>query len=64
MIVGACGDAFKVISGGAIQDVSVDNFMFYYLLCAVIPFNLLLSLIVVVITLPIHHRLKVLYDRL
>lgn len=64
MIVGACGDAFKVISGGVIQDVSVDNFMFYYLLCAVIPFNLLLSLIVVVITLPIHHRLKVLYDRL
>ena len=61
-IIGASSSAFKAISGGAISEVTVDNFMFYYLLCAVLPFNALLSSIVLIITWPIHKRLKVLYD--
>ena len=36
--------------------------MFYYIMFAVIPFNLFLSLIVVGVTVPVHKRLKVLYE--
>jgi len=42
--------------------VTADNFMVCYVFLAVIPFNLMLSLIVVLITIPIHNRLKALYD--
>lgn len=63
-IVGACADALKLISFGHITDVTKENFMLYYLFFAVVPFNLLISLIIVLITLPVHRRLKILYERI
>ena len=62
-IIGLSGDAFKLITFGKIDSITPTNFMKYYLLFAVIPFNLLLSIVVIVITLPVHKRLKVLYDK-
>jgi len=41
--------------------VTLDNYMSMYLLFAVVPFNLLISVIVSLITLLVHKRLKVLY---
>ena len=61
-IIGASRDALKLISFGHITNVTKSNFMFYYIFFAVIPFNLLLSGIVVLVTAPIHNRLKALYD--
>ncbi len=61
-LVGMCNDAFKLISFGNITDVNQSNFMFYYIFFAVIPFNLLLSLIVIGVTALVHKRLKILYD--
>ena len=52
----------RLITFGAIKNVSASNFMFYYIMFAVIPFNLFLSLIVVGVTVPVHKRLKVLYE--
>lgn len=60
-LIGICNQAFSVISFGNIK-ANADNFMLWYVLLAVIPFNLLLSLIVIIITLPVHKRLKDLYD--
>lgn len=62
-LLGMCSDAFKLISFGKINNITLDNFMMYYVLLAVIPFNLLLSLIVIIVTLPVHKRLRLLYDR-
>lgn len=62
-IVAASSDAFKLISSGKII-VNKENFMFYYLLLAVVPFNLLLSTVVLLITWPIHKRIKVLYTKI
>lgn len=61
-IIKASSAAFKAISGGAITEVTVDNFMFYYLVYAVLPFNSILAAVVLLITWPIHKRLRVLYD--
>ena len=44
------------------SDVTADSFMFYYQIFAVIPFNLLLSSIVVIITSLVHNKLKALYN--
>ncbi len=63
-IIGACSDAFRMMSGGRITNVTIDNFMFYYVMIAVIPFNALLAFIVLIITWPIHKRLKILYNRI
>lgn len=63
-LLGMCRDAFKLISFGHITNITMDDFMFYYIVLAIIPFNLLLSLIVVIITIPIHKRLKRLYDQI
>ena len=63
-LLGMCTDAFKLISFGHITNVTFDNFMLYYILLAVIPFNLLLSLIVVIITAPLHKRLRIVYDKI
>ncbi len=63
-IIGASSDAFKMISGGRITDVTIDNFMFYYLMIAVIPFNAMLATVVLLITWPIHKRLRILYNRI
>lgn len=64
VIIAASNQAFQTISGGNMPVITNDNFMTYYLLFAVVPFNSLLALIVIIITLPIHKRLKVLYDGL
>lgn len=63
-IIAACSDAFKMMSGGRIKEVTMDNFMFYYLTMAVIPFNAMISAIVLLVTWPIHKRLKVLYNHI
>lgn len=42
--------------------VTKDNFMVNYIIFAIIPFNLLLSSVVVGVTVLVHGRLKVLYD--
>ena len=40
-IIGASRDALKLISFGHITNVTKSNFMFYYIVFAVIPFNLI-----------------------
>ena len=60
-LVGMTSDAIKTITFGKVTITSA-NYMPTYILFAVIPFNLILSLGVVLITAPVHHRLKVLYD--
>lgn len=61
-IVNACKDAIKMITFGKVDNVDANNFMMYYLLFAVLPFNLLIALVVTGITALVHKRLRVLYD--
>jgi len=61
-LVGMCRDSFKLITFGLVNNVNASNFMIYYIILAVIPFNLILSGIVVLVTLLVHKRLKSLYD--
>lgn len=61
-LLGMCKDAFNLITFKHGPTLTNNNFMFYYIVLAVIPFNLLLSIVVVGITIPVHKRLKVLYD--
>ncbi len=61
-LINMCEDAFKLISFGNIQEISQNNFMLYYIIFAIIPFNLLLSIIVVIVTALVHKRLKIIYD--
>lgn len=49
--------ALKVIPG-----VTVDNYMFKYILYAVIPFNLILASIVLIITFFVNKAIYILYD--
>lgn len=60
-IIGASNDAFHLISFGKLPEITENNFMFYYIFYAVIPFNLILSIIVLLITWLVHKRLKTLY---
>lgn len=60
-IIGASNDAFRLISGGNLPEITEKNFMFYYIFYAVVPFNTILSLVVLLITWPVHKRLKILY---
>ena len=60
--VGLIKDAVKAISFGKVTDVTTGNFMLIYIIFSVIPFNIILSLIIVLITVPVHHRLRPLYD--
>lgn len=60
-LVGMSNSAFQLISFGKIE-ATKDTFMTCYIFLAVIPFNLLLSGIVVLFTMLIHKRLKSLYD--
>ena len=64
VLIGLGKDAFNVITFGNAPNVTKENFIFYYTILAVIPFNLMLSLIVVGITALVHKRLKVLYDQI
>lgn len=52
----------KLITFGAVKSVSAKNFMLYYIIFTVIPFNLMLSLVIVAVTIPVHKRLRVLYE--
>lgn len=61
-LVGMCRDSFRLISFGLINNVTAGNFMFYYIILAVIPFNVLLSAVVILVTALVHKRLKYLYD--
>lgn len=60
-LIGMSNSAFQLISFGRIE-ATKDTFMVCYVFLAVIPFNLLLSSIVVLCTALIHKRLKSLYD--
>lgn len=60
-LIGMTSDAIKTITFGKVDGLTKDNYMMFYILFAVIPFNLLLSLVVVLLTAPIHNRLHVLY---
>lgn len=64
ILIGMCQDAFDLITFGACPDVTKENFMFFYVVLAVIPFNLMLSALVIGITALVHKRLKVLYDQI
>lgn len=50
-------NSLKVING-----VNSSNYLEKYIFFAVIPFNIILSVIVLAITLVVHRRLRVLYD--
>ncbi len=60
-IIGASNQAFNIISGGTVGNITKSNFMFYYIFLAVIPFNAILATIVLFTTFLIHKRLKILY---
>lgn len=46
-----------------LPNINRDNFMFYYILGAVIPFNLLLSTIVSIVTFLVYKRVSVLFKK-
>ncbi|MDE6414261.1 MAG: ECF transporter S component [Anaeroplasmataceae bacterium] len=62
-LIGMSNAAFKLISFGKVE-ATKDTFMVCYIFLAVIPFNLMLSSIVVLFTAMIHKRLRVLYERI
>ncbi|MBD5390979.1 ECF transporter S component, partial [bacterium] len=62
-LIGMSNPAFKLISFGRVE-ATKESFMVCYIFLAVIPFNLLLSSIVVAVTAIIHKRLRVLYERI
>lgn len=62
VLLGMCTDGFRLITFGHAPTVTNNNFMLYYIVLGVIPFNLFLSLIVVIFTSLVHKRLKSLYD--
>ena len=64
ILIGMCKDAFNIITFGNCPDITKENFILWYVILAVIPFNLMLSLIVVGITALVHKRLKYLYDQI
>ena len=64
ILINMCKDAFDLITFNNCPDITKENFILYYTILAVIPFNLMLSLIVVGITALVHKRLKVLYDQI
>ena len=63
-LIGMVEPAVNLISFGAVGTITKENFMLWYLLLGVVPFNLFLSLIVIGVTLPVHKRLRVLYDQI
>ena len=64
ILIGLCKDAFNLITFGNTPDINKENFILWYVILAVIPFNLMLSLLVVGITALVHKRLKYLYDQI
>ena len=64
ILIGMCNDAFNLITFNNCPEITQNNFIFYYVILAVIPFNLMLSSLVVTITALVHKRLKVIYDKI
>ena len=64
VLIGICKDAFNLITFGNTPEITRENFILWYVILAVIPFNLMLSLLVVGITALVHKRLKYLYDQI
>ena len=64
ILIGMCNDAFNLITFNNCPEITQNNFIFYYVILAVIPFNLMLSSLVVAITALVHKRLKVIYDKI
>ena len=64
VLINMCKDAFNLITFNNCPELTVDNFILYYVILAVIPFNLMLSGVVVGITALVHKRLKVLYNQI
>ena len=64
VLIGICKDAFNLITFGNTPDITRENFILWYVILAVIPFNLMLSLLVVGITALVHKRLRYLYDQI
>ena len=64
MISTALNTFVKFVSFGQAKDIVLDstNYMGYYIWCCVLPFNLILSFIVMGFTALVHRKLKVLYD--
>ena len=64
MISTALNTFVKFVSFGQAKDIVLDstNYMGYYIWCCVLPFNLMLSFIVMGFTALVHRKLKVLYD--
>ena len=63
-LAGMVGEPVHLITFTLVDasSVTASNYMVYYIFLAIIPFNLMLALIVVGITAPLHNRLRVLYD--
>ena len=63
-LAGLIGDPIHLITFTLVDKGSINasNYMVYYIFLAIIPFNLMLALIVVGITAPLHKRLRILYD--
>lgn len=64
ILINLCLDAFKLITFNNCPIITQENFISYYILLAVIPFNLMLSSLVVGVTALVHKRLRVIYDRI
>lgn len=64
ILIGMCNDAFNLITFNNCPEITQNNFIFYYVILAVIPFNIMLASIVVAITALVHKRLKVIYDKI
>ena len=64
ILIGMCNDAFNLITFNNCPEITQNNFIFYYVILAVIPFNIMLASLVVAITALVHKRLKVIYDKI
>ena len=64
ILIGMCNDAFSLITFNNCPEITQNNFIFYYVILAVIPFNIMLASLVVAITALVHKRLKVIYDKI
>ena len=63
-LIAACSDGFNLITFNHAPALTRENIVLWYVLLAVIPFNLILSSTVVGITASVHKRLKYVYDKI
>ena len=64
LLINMCNDAFNLITFNHCPEITQSNFILFYVLLSVIPFNLMLALIVVGITALVHKRLKLIYEKI